>query len=298
VLGCALARYWGSVYARAGGGSIFSGEAADVPRSQYGDARLIAIVLVNLLGNAWKYTAKQPLPQIALRLQNKGGESIFYVADNGAGFDMAYADKLFAPFQRLHQESQFEGTGIGLATVKRIISRNGGRIWAEAAVAEGATFFFTLGEKSMMIQEQTILLVEDNDDDAELAVRAFHRAQITNPLIRARDGVEALDYLFGRGKHAGRDVRDLPAVTLLDLNLPKINGLEVLQAIRSDERTNHLPVVILTSSNEDKDRLGAYDHFANSYVIKPVDYDQFVAAALQLGLYWMVLNAPPPQKET
>jgi two-component system response regulator len=149
----------------------------------------------------------------------------------------------------------------------------------------------------MMIREQTILLVEDNDDDAELAALAFHRANITNPLIRARDGVEALDYLFGRGKHAKRDVGDLPAVTLLDLNLPKVSGLEVLKAIRADERTKHLPIVILTSSNEDKDRLGAYDHFANSYVLKPVDFDQFANAALQLGLYWLVLNAPPPRKE-
>jgi two-component system, response regulator len=150
----------------------------------------------------------------------------------------------------------------------------------------------------MMIQDQTILLVEDNDDDAELAVMAFKRAKITNPMVRARDGVEALDYLFGRGKYAERDIGDLPAVTLLDLKLPKISGLEVLKAVRSDQRTKHLPIVILTSSNEDKDRLGAYDHFANSYVLKPVNYDQFLAAALQLGLYWMVLNAPPPRKET
>ena len=149
----------------------------------------------------------------------------------------------------------------------------------------------------MMIQEQTILLVEDNDDDAELALMAFRRAKITNPLVRARDGVEALDYLFARGKHASKDPRDLPAVTLLDLNLPRISGLEVLKAVRADERTKHLPIVILTSSNEDKDRLGAYDHFANSYVIKPVDYDKFVAATLQLSLYWTVLNAPPPMKE-
>jgi two-component system, response regulator len=149
----------------------------------------------------------------------------------------------------------------------------------------------------MMIEEQTVLLVEDNDDDAELAMMAFHRAKITNPLVRARDGVEALDYLFGRGKFADRDVSDLPAVTLLDLKLPKISGLEVLKAIRANDRTRHLPIVILTSSNEDKDRLSAYDHYANSYVVKPVDYDQFVAAALQLGLYWMVLNAPPPRKK-
>jgi two-component system response regulator len=145
----------------------------------------------------------------------------------------------------------------------------------------------------MMVREQTIFLVEDNDDDAELAMMAFNRAHLVNPLVRARDGVEALDYLFGRGKHAERNVSELPAVVMLDLNLPKLSGLEVLKAIRADERTKCLPVVILTSSNEDKARLRAYDHFANSYVLKPVDYDQFAAAALQLGLYWRVLNIPP-----
>jgi two-component system response regulator len=150
----------------------------------------------------------------------------------------------------------------------------------------------------MMFEEQTILLVEDNNDDAELTVRAFNRAKVKNPLVRARDGQEALDYLFGRGAYAGRDVSELPVVTLLDINMPKINGLDVLKAIRADERTRHLPVVVLTSSNEDKDRLSAYTNFANSYVIKPVDYDQFVTAASQLGLYWMVLNTPPPRKET
>jgi two-component system response regulator len=149
----------------------------------------------------------------------------------------------------------------------------------------------------MMLREREILLVEDNDDDAELAVMAFRRARITNPLIRAHDGVDALDYLFGRGKYAQRDVRDLPVVVLLDLNIPRISGLEVLDAIRADERTKHQPVVILTSSNEDRDRLRAYDSFANSYVLKPVDFDQFVAAASQLSLYWTVLNAPPPRRE-
>ena len=144
-----------------------------------------------------------------------------------------------------------------------------------------------------MTRKQMILLVEDNDDDAELTVMAFQEAKITNPLTRARDGIEALDYLFARGKYAGRDVTDLPAITLLDLNLPKLNGLEVLKAIRAGEHTRHLPIIILTSSNEDRDRMGAYTQFANSYVRKPVDYDQFVAAALQLGFYWMELNEPP-----
>ena len=148
----------------------------------------------------------------------------------------------------------------------------------------------------MRMQEQTIFLIEDNDDDAELTVRAFRQAKIANPIVRAHDGVEALDYLFGQGLHAGRDLTELPAVVLLDLNLPKISGLEVLKRVRADERTRHLPVVILTSSNEDKDRLDAYDHFTNSYVLKPVNYDQFLIAAHQLGLYWMVLNAPPPRR--
>lgn len=148
-----------------------------------------------------------------------------------------------------------------------------------------------------MCGERPILLVEDNDGDADLAARAFQQAKITSPLVRARDGVEALDYLFARGKYAARDVRDLPLFALIDLNIPKISGLAVLTAIREDERTKHLPVIILTSSNEEKDRLGAYDHFANSYVVKPLDYDQFVRAALQLSLYWTGLNAPAPLKE-
>jgi two-component system response regulator len=147
-----------------------------------------------------------------------------------------------------------------------------------------------------MIPQQLIFLVEDNDDDAELTLRAFKAAKIANPVMRARDGVEALDYLLGRGNHSGRDVSDAPAVVLLDLKLPRLSGLEVLKAVRADERTKHLPVVILTSSNEERDRLSAYDQFANSYVLKPVDYDQFIAAARQLGLYWMVLNVPPSWK--
>ena len=148
-----------------------------------------------------------------------------------------------------------------------------------------------------MTLARSILLVEDNDDDAELTARAFRAAKISNPLVRVEDGAEALDYLFGRGKHATRDLSDMPAVILLDLNLPRLSGLEVLAALRGNERTKHLPVVILTSSTEDRDRLAAYDNHANSYVRKPVDYDQFVAAARQLGLYWMVLNVPPVEKQ-
>jgi two-component system response regulator len=148
----------------------------------------------------------------------------------------------------------------------------------------------------MMMEEQLILLVEDNDDDAELANMAFRKAKITNPVHRARDGVEALDYLFARGAYLDRDVSDTPAIVLLDLNLPKLSGLEVLKAVRADERTRHLPIVVLTSSSEERDLVGAYDLFANSYVIKPVDFDEFVEAALQLGSYWLGLNVPAARK--
>lgn len=147
-----------------------------------------------------------------------------------------------------------------------------------------------------MTKQPNILLVEDSDDDAELTEMAFRDANIGNPIIRVADGIEALDYLFGREAYTGRDVTELPAVVLLDVNLPRLNGLEVLAALRTNSLTKQLPVVILTSSREDRDRLAAYDHHANSYVQKPVDYDQFVQAARQLGLYWIVLNLPAPQR--
>jgi CheY-like chemotaxis protein len=139
-----------------------------------------------------------------------------------------------------------------------------------------------------------ILLVEDNDDDAELTRMAFERAHIANPLVRVRDGVEALDYLFCRGTYADREITELPALILLDLNLPKVDGIEVLSAIRSHPITKHIPTVVLTSSNADQDRLRAYDGHANSFIQKPVDFDQFVTAAHDIGLYWLVLNRPAP----
>lgn len=145
--------------------------------------------------------------------------------------------------------------------------------------------------------ERAILLVEDEDGDAELATRAFIRANIKNPVVRARDGVEVLDYLFARSRYAGRDVHDLPLFVLLDLNIPKLNGIRVLEAIRADLRTRHLPVIFLTSSAEERDRLAAYDHFANSYILKPLDYDKFVEVASQLTRYWTELNAAAPLRE-
>jgi two-component system response regulator len=143
-------------------------------------------------------------------------------------------------------------------------------------------------------RSQIILLVEDNSDDVELTLRAFQRSNVRNEIVVVRDGAEALEYLFGTGAHAGRDIAQVPEVVLLDLNLPKIDGLEVLRRLRADERTRRLPVVVLTSSKEERDVLRSYDLGANSFVRKPVDFAQFLEAAQQLGLYWLVVNEPPP----
>lgn len=142
--------------------------------------------------------------------------------------------------------------------------------------------------------DKTILLVEDNPDDEALTLRALKKNNIKNEVIVAHDGAEALDYLFGTGKYAGRNTDVLPQVVLLDLKLPKVEGLEVLRRVRADKRTKLLPVVILTSSNEEQDRIDGYGLGANSYVRKPVDFSQFLDAARHLGLYWLVLNEPPP----
>ncbi len=144
------------------------------------------------------------------------------------------------------------------------------------------------------MKDKIILLVEDNQDDEVLTLRALRQNNILNEVVVARDGVEALDYLFAAGAHKGRDMHIMPQVVLLDLKLPKIDGFEVLKRIRSDSMTRHLPVVILTSSKEEKDLINGYSLGANSYIRKPVDFENFVEAIRQLGLYWLVLNETPP----
>jgi CheY-like chemotaxis protein len=147
------------------------------------------------------------------------------------------------------------------------------------------------------MNRKSILLVEDNANDEYLTIRALKKYNVANDVVVAHDGVEALDYLFGTGAHASRDTKDLPLVVLLDLKLPKVDGLEVLRRVRADERTRLLPVVILTSSNEERDVINGYKLGTNSYVQKPVDFTAFVDAVGQLGLYWLMLNQPvPPQK--
>jgi two-component system, response regulator len=145
------------------------------------------------------------------------------------------------------------------------------------------------------MKSNVILLVEDNPRDEALTLRALRKSNIANDVVVARDGVEALEYLFGEGAHAGRDTDEMPQLVLLDLKLPKVDGLQVLQRIRSDERTRRLPVVIFTSSGEEEDLIKSYDLGANSYVRKPVEFEQFMDATRQLGLYWLILNEVPPR---
>ena len=144
------------------------------------------------------------------------------------------------------------------------------------------------------MEDKIILLVEDNPDDVALTIRAFRKNDISNKIIVAKDGVEALDYLFKTGMYASRDIKEIPVIVLLDLKLPKIDGLEVLRKIRQNEFTRLLPVVILTSSTEEQDKISGYNLGANSYVRKPVDFNQFIKAIKHLGLYWLVWNEPPP----
>ncbi len=145
------------------------------------------------------------------------------------------------------------------------------------------------------MDKATILLIEDNPDDVELTLHAFQMNHMANDIVVAGDGAEGLDYLFGTGKYADRDAEKPPALILLDLQLPKIGGLEVLRKVREDDRTKRIPVVILTTSDEEEDIVNGYNGGANSYLRKPVDFNEFVNAVKQLELYWMVLNTPPPR---
>ncbi len=145
------------------------------------------------------------------------------------------------------------------------------------------------------MEKRTIVLVEDNPDDVELTLRSLKKNNIMNEVVVLQDGQDALDYLFETGKYVGRENRATTAVVLLDLKLPKVDGFEVLRRLRADERTKLLPIVILTSSKEEKDLVNGYKFGANSYVRKPVDFEQFSKAVHELGLYWLVLNEPLPQ---
>jgi CheY-like chemotaxis protein len=150
-------------------------------------------------------------------------------------------------------------------------------------------------ESTKKLKKVEVLLVEDNLNDVELALRALSKHDLANKVHVVKDGVEALEYIFATGAYAGRDIKDKPKVIFLDLKLPKVDGLEVLRKIKSDERTKVIPIVALTSSTEERDIVESYELGVNSYIVKPIDFDKFINAISEIGLYWMVLNKPPPE---
>lgn len=145
----------------------------------------------------------------------------------------------------------------------------------------------------MVFNEVEILLIEDTPNDAELVIRALEQYNLVNKLVWLKDGVEALDFIFAQGQYSGRSIEDAPKVISLDMHLPKIDGLEVLEKVKSDKRTRTIPIVVLTSSSEERDIVTSYTHGVNSYILKPVDFDKFIDAVKEVGFYWLLMNKPP-----
>jgi len=223
--------------------SISEGLRAD------GDPRLLRAAIENLVGNAWKFTAKTEQPHVEIGALRESARATFFVRDNGAGFDMAYAAKLFGAFQRLHSNADYPAPASASPRSSASCTGTAGASGPTPSRARARRFFFTWSP----MPEKFIMLVEDNADDEELTMRALRQARIANEIVIARDGSEAIDFLFGGGEHAGRDLSRMPAVVLLDLKLPKLDGLDVLKRMREDARTRLIPVVVLTSSSEEED---------------------------------------------
>ena len=260
-----------------------------------GDSALLKQVWINLLSNALKYTRRREKAVIEIGCSPERGENVYFVRDNGAGFDMRYAGKLF---RRLPAPASCGGIrGHGRRPGHRPARHSSPwRVHSGRSRRRSRRHlsFHSRGRNQTM-NETThveILLVEDNPQDLELALRALRKANLTNRIHVARDGAEALEFIFCEGAHAARKIEDPPKVILLDLKLPKVDGLEVLQRIKSDPRTQHIPVVVLTSSKEQSDVVESYRLGVNSYIVKPVNFEQFAAAVQDLGMYWLLLNQP------
>jgi PAS domain S-box-containing protein len=280
---------------------------SQLPRA-YGDPTMIRQVWVNLLSNALKFSEPKKRPEISISSTKINKVLSYTIRDNGVGFDMRYVDKIFGVFQRLHSVREFDGTGVGLAIVHRIIERHGGTVSAESKLEEYAVFNFSLPTHSTKkiflsyicnktcmedLNPVDILIVEDNPNDAELTIRALKKQNLANKFYQVEDGAEALDFIFCRGQYEQRQFCKPLKVIFLDLKLPKVSGLEVLREIKNNPKTKKLPVVIVTSSKEDPDIKTAYELGANSYVVKPVDFDGFINALSNTGLFWLLVNESP-----
>lgn len=266
------------------------------------DPVLLRQVLRNLFSNAVKYTARQSRPAVQLAAESMGAEVVFSVADNGVGFDQQYAGRLFGVFQRLHRLEEFEGTGIGLANVRRMIGRrmigrHGGRVWAEARLGRWHDVLFLVADRVCTQGDvrtlKPILIVEDNAYDLEPTLNALEKPRLADEVIVTRDAEEAADYLFRRNTYADRPIGN-PAAILLDLKLPKIDGLELWQMARANEETSRVPIVLLSSSREESDVENGYRPGVNAYVVKPVDFQDCMRAIQDVGLFWAMRNEPPP----
>jgi PAS domain S-box-containing protein len=288
------------------------------------DPGLIKIVFTNLLSNALKFSRQRERavievsqvafegpPSDVLHRQSSGASAtltqqrqpVVFVRDNGVGFDMKYADKLFGAFQRLHRQEDFEGVGVGLATVQRIIHRHGGRVWAEAELGKGATFYFTLSAPAEAVvtnalpeardsaSDVDVLLVEDSQADEALTWHELHRHKPDLRVHVAHDGEEALDFLYSRGAYSDRSGKNLPALVLLDLELPKLNGKEVLQVIRMEARTKSLPVVVLTGSKVEELPSSLRPDNGCYCIHKPLSVHCLQQAIHELGIHRLLMGA-------
>ena len=259
-----------------------------------GDRTLLRQVWVNLISNALKYSSKTANATVRIWAEREADRTVYYIRDNGVGFDMAYASNLFGVFQRLHRSSEFPGTGVGLAIVMRIVQRHGGSVNADAHLGQGATFSFRLPESGGRMNALTgveILLAEDNQYDAEMTMRALKKCTTLDHVYRVRDGVEALQFVRGQGEFQGRGPGRSLKLLLLDLKMPRLDGLDVLRELKSDPHTKDLPVVIMTSADQESVIKESYRLGVDGFVTKPVDVEAFRDTIAALGMFWINVGA-------
>jgi PAS domain S-box-containing protein len=257
------------------------------------DARLITIALTNLIGNAWKYTSFNPDARIEIGETFTKNEHVFFIRDNGIGFDMTLVNRLFKPFQRLHSSNQFPGTGIGLAIVHKIIQRHGGRIWVESDAGRGTTFYFTIEntrvtERTFQNDSPGILIIDDDSNDVYFTKRALRKLLPDCNLEVVSDGDQAIELLSSC---------DSFQLILLDLKLPGIGGIEILRFIKSQEHLKHIPVIILSSSALTGDIDLSYNAGAASFVNKSFDFNDFSASLKIIIDNWLNKKHSEAEKE-